>query len=196
MSLGSHRALLAAAGAAGGDGDFVLLDEVVIPSTAAQIHFTSSGSDDTWDNYQSLLVYASLRSDASGRNVSWRFGSYSGGYNWTRADSTGSSIYADSNSGWEARSDGIQTGDSDYYSPFRLLLVNHNEYNPASQCWQMHGSYNNASTGRMNRNHGNWNPSSQEAIDEIYMISGNNNPSNQNFSTGSYAQVFGLKAAA
>ena len=195
MPLGAFKTALMGAAGVGGDGDFVLLDEVVIPSTAAQIHFTSAGSDDTWDNYQSLLVCASLRNE-NGGNVSWRFGSYSGGYYWTRADSTGSAIYADNNSGWEARSDGINTSDSSYYSPFRLLLVNHNDYNSASQCWQMHGHYNNASTGRMNRNHGNWTPSSQEAIDEIYMISGNNNPSNQSFSTGSYAQVFGLKAAA
>ena len=195
MPLGAFKTALFGAAGGGDEGDFVLLDEVVIPSTAAQIHFTSSGSDDTWDNYQSLLVYASLKNENSS-NMQWRFGSYSGGYYWTRADSTGSSIYADNNSGWEARSDGINTTNSSYYSPFRLLLVNHNEYNPASQCWQMHGHYNDAGTGRMNRNHGNWNPSSQKAIDEIYMISGNNNPSNQPFSVGSYAQVFGLKAAA
>jgi hypothetical protein len=195
MSLGSHRALLAAAGAAGGADDWVLLDEVTITGSAAQFEFTSAGSDDTWDNYRSLMCVGSLR-NSNGGDIVWRFGSYSGGYTWTRADSTGSSIYTGSYSGWEARSDGIGTSSSPFFAGFRLLLVDHNDHTlPVG--WNMQGSYNDSSSaGRMNRNMGTWKPSTRVAITQINLISGNNNPANQNFEVGSNAQVFGLKEPA
>ena len=196
MSLGSHRALLAAAGAAGGDGDWVLLDDTTISGSAAQFEFTSAGSDDTWDNYRSLFVYASLQ-NSNGGDMVWRFGSYSGGYSWTRADSTGSDIYTGSYTGWEGRSDGInsQSGNTGFFSPFRLLLIDHNDHTlPVG--WNMQSSYSHSSAGRMNRNMGTWKPSTRVAITQINLISGQNNPATQNFEVGSNAQVFGLKEPA
>jgi len=194
MPVGSSKFGLMAAAGGGDDDHFVLLDEVTVSGSAATISITSAGSDDAWSNYKSLLVYATLRND-QGYDLCWRFGSYSSGYSWTRADSTASSIYAGNYTGWEARSDGIITNSSGWWGAFRLLLVNHNDGGTAAVGWNMQGvnPYSGGYGGRYNRGFGNWTGSS--AITEIHLISGQNNPATDTFDVGSHAQVFGLKEA-
>jgi len=63
MSLGSHRALLAASGGGAGLGDeqWYMLDKVdVTGNTTALVSFTSSGSDDSWANYKHLVFIAAI----------------------------------------------------------------------------------------------------------------------------------------
>lgn len=194
--MGITPALLGAVSAsgAGASSDWVLLDSATISGSAAQFHFTSAGSNDSWANYRSIMCLASLR-NSNGGDLLWRFGSYASGYSWTRADSTASSIYSGNFAGWEVRSDGVMTWattTSGFFSPFRLLMVDHNDYTlPVG--WNGQGSYSISTAGRMNRNMGNWKPSTSVAITELYLISGANNPATQNFEVGSSAQIFGLK---
>lgn len=71
MSLGSHRALLAAAGGGKGLGDeqWYMLDKVdVTGNTTNQVSFTSSGSDDSWANYKHLVFINAVSTHVSGDN--------------------------------------------------------------------------------------------------------------------------------
>jgi hypothetical protein len=66
MSLGSHRALLAAAGAGGGAEDFEALLSTTVGSNASTVTLTSAGSAKAWTEFQDLFLISSCRETTGG----------------------------------------------------------------------------------------------------------------------------------
>ena len=98
MSLGSHRALLAAAGVGGFDdeGAWHAINSYVCTSNTASVSMTSAGSEKPWSDYQDLVLIMVGRGTNNGTpTVETTFNNgASGGYQWNTLHGNGTSVSA------------------------------------------------------------------------------------------------------
>ena len=98
MSLGSHRALLAAAGVGGFDdeGSWHAINSILLASNTASVSMTSAGSEKPWSDYQDLVLIMVGRGTNNGTpTVETTFNSgASGGYQWETLHGNGTSVSA------------------------------------------------------------------------------------------------------
>jgi hypothetical protein len=118
MSLGSHRALLAAAGVGGFDdeGSWHAINSTLLASNTASVSLTSAGSEKPWSDYQDLVLIMVARGTNNGTpGVTTTFNSgASGGYQWEELHGNGTSVSA------------AGTRDASYFRVGHLIGADHN----------------------------------------------------------------------
>ena len=118
MSLGSHRALLAAAGVGGFDdeGSWHAINSILLTSNTASVTMTSAGSEKPWSDYQDLVLIMVGRGTNNGTpTVETTFNNgASGGYQWGTLHGNGTSVTA------------VQERDVDHFLAGHIIGADHN----------------------------------------------------------------------
>jgi len=196
MSLGSHRALLAAAGVGGFDdeGSWHAINSTLLASNTASVSLTSAGSEKPWSDYQDLVLIMVARGTNNGTpGVTTTFNDgASGGYQWEELHGNGTSVSAEGTRDAEYFRVGHIIGadhNADYFSTCVTQMFDINNTSYFQMVMTQDGYMSEESSGDNSIRYRVVNWDNAAAITEFTM-----NPDG-NFLAGSRFDLYGIKAA-